>query len=83
MPMPPSNASSKRRSVNLTIPDDVMAQVRALGLNASEAAEVGIRQAIAAKQEEQWLAENKSAIEAHNARVEKEGVLLTPGWAED
>ena len=81
--MPPKQSSARRRSVNLTIPEDVMEKAKTLKLNASKAAEAGIRKAIADKQAEQWLSENKSAIEAHNARIEKDGVLLTPDWAEE
>ena len=81
--MSPKQSSARRRSVNLTIPEDVMEKAKALKLNASEAAEAGIRRAIADKQAEQWLSENRSAIEAHNARIEKDGVLLTPDWADE
>jgi antitoxin CcdA len=71
----------KRRSVNLTIPEDVIKAARALQLNASEAAEAGIRRAIAAKQAELWLSQNRPALNAHNDRIETEGTLLTPDWA--
>lgn len=60
-----------------------MAKARALGINASQAAEAGLRQAVAQKLAEQWLSENAGALDAHNARVEKHGTLLTPDWAED
>ncbi len=74
---------SNRRSVNLTIPEDVIKTARELQLNASEAAEAGIRRAIAAKQAEQWLSQNQPALTAHNDRIETAGTLLTPDWAED
>jgi antitoxin CcdA len=73
---------SNRRSVNLTIPEDVINTARALQLNTSEAAEDGIRRAIAAKQAEQWLSQNQPALAAHNDRIETGGTLLTPDWAE-
>lgn len=71
----------KRRSVNLTISEDVMEAARALELNTSRAAEAGIIEAIRQARAEAWRRENEAAIEAHNARVEKDGVLLTPDWA--
>lgn len=74
---------AKRRSVNLTIPEDVIKTARELQLNASEAAEAGIRRAIAEKQAEQWLRQNQPALNAHNSRIETEGTLLTPDWAKD
>jgi antitoxin CcdA len=74
-------STGKRRSVNLTIREDVMDAARALDLNASRAAEAGIIEAIRQARAEAWRRENEAAIEAHNARVEKDGVLLTPDWA--
>lgn len=71
----------KRRSVNLTISEEVMEAARALELNTSRAAEAGIIEAIRQARAEAWRRENEAAIEAHNARVEKDGVLLTPDWA--
>ena len=78
-----NNEKTKRRSVNLTIPEDVIQAARELKLNASEAAEAGIRRAIAEKQAEQWLSQNQSALKAHNKRVANEGTLLTPEWADE
>ena len=75
-------STGKRRSVNLTIREDVMDAAKALELNASRAAEAGIIEAIRQTRAQAWRRENKAAIEAHNARVEKDGVLLTPDWAE-
>jgi antitoxin CcdA len=74
-------STGKRRSVNLTIREDVIEAARALELNTSRAAEAGIIEAIRQARAEAWRRENEAAIEAHNARVEKDGVLLTPDWA--
>jgi antitoxin CcdA len=74
-------STGKRRSVNLTIREDVMEAAKALELNASRAAEAGIIEAIRQARAEAWRRENEAAIEAHNVRVEKDGVLLTPDWA--
>lgn len=30
-----------------------------------------------------WLAENRTRIDAHNARIEKHGTLITPMWLEE
>lgn len=71
----------KRRSVNLTIRADVVDAAKALELNASRAAEAGIIEAIRQARTKAWRQENRAAIDAHNARVESAGVLLTPDWA--
>ncbi|MEM1021621.1 MAG: type II toxin-antitoxin system CcdA family antitoxin [Sphingomonadales bacterium] len=73
----------KRRRVNLSISTDVMEQAKALSLNASKAAEAGIESAIRKAKEEAWRDENKDAIAKHNARVERDGMLLTPEWTKE
>lgn len=71
---------SRRRSVNLTINEDVLQEARALQLNASQAAESGLLAAIRQAKEAAWLDENQKGLSAHNKRIEKEGPLLTPLW---
>lgn len=73
--------SPKRKPVNLTIREDILKDAKELNLNASKAAEYGIAQAIKEAREQVWLNENKSALSAHNKRVEESGTLLTPNWA--
>ena len=76
-----AKSGAKRRSVNLTIRKDVIETAKALKLNASKAAEAGITQAIREAQSERWLYENRTALDAHNKRIEQDGPLLTPDWA--
>jgi antitoxin CcdA len=74
---------SKRRPVNLTIREDVMREAKLLRLNASQAAEQGIAEAVKKAKEQVWLEENRGAIRAYNERIEKHGTLLTPLWLEE
>ncbi len=74
--------SSKRRPVNLTISDDVLNEAKSLNVNASQAAEVGILDAIKKAREQEWIQNNQKAVQAHNKRIEKDGPLLTPDWAD-
>jgi len=83
MPRKKAKGATRRRSINLTIPEDVIEAARALGINASKAAEAGLRRAIGERQEERWLGENAPALRAHNARVERKGTLLTQGPADE
>ena len=73
--------ANKRRSVNLTIREGILRHAKTLRLNASQAAEAGIVEAVRKKQEEEWLAANREAILAHNKRIDGDGPLLTHGWA--
>ncbi|GAB4125042.1 MAG: type II toxin-antitoxin system CcdA family antitoxin [Wenzhouxiangellaceae bacterium] len=81
MPGTSPPAKGKRRSVNLTIREDIMNSAKSLDLNVSRAAEAGIVEAIRQAHAATWKRENRAAIEAHNARVESGGMLLTPDWA--
>jgi antitoxin CcdA len=51
-------------------------EARALGVNLSQAAEVGLADAVARKRAEVWLAENREALESSNAYVEVHGLPL-------
>lgn len=51
-------------------------EARALGLDPDAIAAKAIRDAIKAEKERRWLEENREAIEAQNAWVEKHGVPL-------
>ena len=72
--------TSRRRPVNLTIREDILKDAKDLKLNASKAAELGISNAIREARAAAWLEDNKSALMAHNQRIENEGILLTPDW---
>lgn len=72
---------TKKRPVNLTIRADLLEEAKILDLNASQAAEAGIAAAVKVAREKEWLRENQAAIEAYNARVAREGVLIKPYWA--
>jgi antitoxin CcdA len=72
----------RRRRVTLTIREDILRDAKALALNTSQAAEAGIAQALRNAQAGVWLAENQSAILAHNTRVEAHGTLIRARWAQ-
>lgn len=65
-----------RRATNVSLPEDLLSEAKALKINISQAAEAGVAQAIARTRSEHWLAENQEAIESSNAFVEKYGLPL-------
>jgi antitoxin CcdA len=73
-------AARKRRPVNLTIRADVMKDAKAFKINASHEAEKAIVAAVKKAKEEEWIAENWDAIQAHNERIEREGLPIKPYW---
>lgn len=71
-----ASTGGSRQSTNLTLAAGLVAEARALGINVSQAAEVGIAAAVAQRRQERWLAENRSALESSNAFVEQHGLPL-------
>jgi len=76
----PGDATSKRKPINLTIREDILKEAKTLGVNASRAAEAGIYEAIRQAKEQQWLEENKKAINEYNVQVAKHGTRIKPLW---
>ncbi len=74
----PANPAPKR-ATNLSIRADLLAEAKALKINLSQALETHLAELIRARKREQWLGENREAIDAYNQRVEREGVF-SDGW---
>lgn len=70
-----SSVEMAKKPTNLSVDPELLKRARALGLNLSEVFERSLSDAIAEKQREKWLADNKEAIEAHNRHVEQHGVF--------
>lgn len=68
--------TASKRATNVSLPEDLLAEAKALRINISQAAESGVAQAITRARSELWLAENQEAIESSNAYVEKHGLPL-------
>jgi antitoxin CcdA len=54
----------------------LVAEARELGVNVSQAAEIGIAAAVARRRQERWLAENQDALQSSNAFAEQHGLPL-------
>jgi antitoxin CcdA len=77
----PAAARTARRKVptNLSLRADLARRAKALGINLSELLEAALTHAIAEAERAAWLAENREAIDAYNARVGERGVF-GDGW---
>jgi len=73
----------RRRPVNMSIREDIIAESKAYGLNASEISEAALAAAVKKAKEEEWLKNAMPAIEAHNERVRTHGLYLKPYWMKD
>ncbi|MBO6539755.1 MAG: type II toxin-antitoxin system CcdA family antitoxin [Rhizobiaceae bacterium] len=65
-----------RKSVNLSLNKELLAEAKELGINMSRIAEESIAQAVSAEKSRRWKEENREAIESSNAYVEKHGLPL-------
>lgn len=70
------SAALRRKSTNVTLTVALVEEAKALGVNLSQAAEVGVAGAVARKRAEVWLAENREALESSNAFVQAHGLPL-------
>lgn len=70
---PPTNL---RRPTNVTLPDALMREARALKINVSQACEQGLAAEVAKTKAQRWLAENAEAFDAWNAYTEEHGLPL-------
>jgi len=65
-----------RKSANLSLDTDLVAEAKTYNVNISRAAEDGLRAAVAKARAAQWLSENAEAIESSNRWVEEHGLPL-------
>lgn len=68
--------ASGRKSVNLSLNKELLAEAKALGINMSRAAEEGIAEVISAEKARRWKEENREAIRDWNEYVERNGLPL-------
>lgn len=64
-----------KRSVNLTVNSDLLAQAKQLGINLSAVLEHSLAQRVKELKAEAWLEENRSAVAIYNQDVENQGVF--------
>ena len=71
-----SNAAGSKKTISVPLPEPLLAEAKALGINVSETAENGVVAAVAHCRRERWLRENAAAIQDYNEFVEKHGMVL-------
>ena len=68
--------SPQRKSVNLSMNQQLVAEAKELGLNISQIAEDGLAAAVSAETSRRWKEENREAIESWNEYVRVNGLPL-------
>jgi antitoxin CcdA len=64
-----------KRATNLSLNAKVLDGARELGLNLSQTVDRLLAEEVRRLQAEAWLERNRAAIDAYNARVEREGTF--------
>ncbi len=70
-----SDRIPKKRAVNVFVDTELIDEARRMRINLSETLERRLRALVRVEQEKRWLEENRTAIDAYNARVEEHGLL--------
>jgi antitoxin CcdA len=64
-----------KRPTNLSLNSKVLDLAKELGINLSQTVDALLEEEVRRRLREQWLERNQAAIEAYNARIEKEGTF--------
>jgi len=70
-------AKHDRKPTNLSLDRELLREAKALGINVSRSAEVGIEAAVRGQKQANWLEENAAALNSSNAYVEANGLPLS------
>lgn len=70
-----TSASAPKKPTNLSLSGDLLRQARELDINLSAELDAALAEIIRKRQAELWLEENRAAMDAYNAHVEKRGVF--------
>jgi len=71
-----SQSSLAKKPTNLSLDQNLISEARELGINISQAAEGGLKEAVSKAKSEQWKRENAEALEFYNQYVEENGLPL-------
>ena len=70
------DAPTVRRATNISLDTKLVEAAKEYGINLSRACEEGLAKQVSAERNRRWQEDNKEAIEASNAWVEKHGLPL-------
>jgi antitoxin CcdA len=69
------DTNAPKKSVNLSANSDLLRMAKEEDVNLSRTLEEAVAEKLRQKLEHRWREENKDAIAAYNARIEKNGVF--------
>lgn len=72
---PPYDLTAPKKSANLSVNSDLLAQAKKLGINLSAVLEQSLAQKVKELKAQAWIEENRNAIARYNQDVEEHGVF--------
>lgn len=74
-----------KRPTNLSLNAKVLDLAKELGINLSQTVDALLEEEVRRRLRQRWLERNRAAIEAYNARIEKEGTFAqqVQKWLEE
>ncbi len=63
-----------KKPTNVTIRSDLLEEARSLNINLSQEFEQHLADVVRKRRAEQWLKDNREAIEAYNRHIERDGL---------
>lgn len=69
-------SNTAKRATNLTLSVDVLEKARLLGLNVSQTVDALLAEEVHRQYWARWNEDNKEAVAAYNARIERDGLPL-------
>lgn len=67
--------NAPKKPTNLSLNSDLLKKARELGINLSSTLEEALEQIVKQRLHEQWLEQNRKAIDSYNQQVEASGVF--------
>lgn len=64
-----------KRAANVSINQGLLEEAKALNINLSATLERALEVEVRARRRSQWLEDNREAIAAYNARIQRDGML--------
>jgi antitoxin CcdA len=69
------DSTAPKKSANLSINSDLLQQAKEHHINLSQALEKRLAELLRGKKQQQWLQENRKALEHYNRRIATRGVF--------
>jgi antitoxin CcdA len=70
----------RKKAVNVSIDAELVTEAKMLGSNLSAVLEDALKRDISEKRWQKWRIDNRKAIAASNAELEKNGMWYSPDW---